>query len=123
MDRWGLVRAGAGSATLAALTKPDQRLSGVPPCLAVAGSIARPPDLSALIPAAAGRLAGFAAENSHSSKNASRSSPERRSASAMNSGTVALPPARRRNQRFSRPKNVSSPIRRRSACRVAAPRS
>ncbi len=79
------------------------------------------PDLFAA--ASASRLAGFAAVNSHSSKNASSCWPERFSASAMNSGIVALPPSFSSIHSFSSSKNVASPIVKRSACNVIAPRS
>jgi len=66
--------------------------------------------------------AGFSGVNSHVWKKSSRSWPETRSASAMNSGVVTFPPARDRVHRRSRRKKSSSPIVVRSACSVIAPR-
>ncbi len=61
--------------------------------------------------------AGMAAENSHGWKK-----PDPRPDSATKSAVVTVPCRCRSHHRVSRSKNAGSPSRRRTACRVSAPR-
>ena len=96
-----------------------QRLRAARDVRTAAADGARPAERAATT-GSSGRLG----VNSHVSNSASSSCPEIRSASAMNSGVVTLPPALRlRPRRGGSGRSPSSPTASRSACSVIAPRT